>query len=86
MKPVKKVRFVRRLEDADGGDAFVRDFRHGFTALEDGDVEAFGLAFVAGATSNEAVAELARDEVLADELGAYAIQSGPDDPEALDAS
>jgi len=60
----------RRVADApDRGDAFVPDFRSGFAAILDGDTEALGRVFVLAATSNDAISELARDEVDATEMG-----------------
>jgi hypothetical protein len=53
----------------DWGNAFIRDFRSGFTPIKEGDVEAFGAEYIWGATSNDAVGELARDEVYAGEMG-----------------
>ena len=47
----------------DGGEAFVRDFRSGRTPIRDGDTEAFGEVFVWAITSNDAMGELASDEV-----------------------
>jgi hypothetical protein len=74
MRAQKKARPVRRhaKEEMDGGEAFVHDSRHGFVPIEEGDVEAFGEEFVAGATSNEAIGELARDETYAGEIGGVA--------------
>jgi len=57
-----------RLE-LDGGNAFVRDYRRGRVRIADGDVEAFAEEFVAAATSNDAIAELARDEISQEESG-----------------
>jgi hypothetical protein len=78
--------FLRRAASApDGGDAFVRDFRSGFVAIRDGDTEAFGRVFVWAATSNDAISELARDEVVAAEMGGLVFDlededaSGPPD-------
>jgi hypothetical protein len=65
---------VRRVATApDTGDAFVRDFRSGFRPIRDGDAEAFGEVFVSAATSNDAIAELARDEVYLEKLGGLVI-------------
>ena len=62
--------FLRRVaRTPDGGDAFVRDFRSGFAHIRDGDTEASGRVFVLAATSNDAISELARDEVVAAEMG-----------------
>lgn len=72
MRPKKKVRHVHANE-LDGGEAFILDVRHGFVPLEDGDVEAFGEEFIAAATSNDAIGELARDETYAEEAGAFAV-------------
>jgi hypothetical protein len=66
--------FAGRHVDLDGGDAFVPDYRRGFSALSDGDAEAFGEEFIATATSAEAVAESARDELLADELDGLSVE------------
>jgi hypothetical protein len=55
----------------DGGEAFVHDFRHGFSPIREGDVEAFGEEFIAGATSNDAIGELARDEGYATDIGGF---------------
>jgi hypothetical protein len=65
---------VRHVE-LDDGAAFVSDYRHGFVAVADGDAEAAGEEFIAAATSAEAVAESARDEVLADELEGLHIET-----------
>jgi hypothetical protein len=65
----RKTRSSRGLAaHLDGAEAFVPDFRSGFFAIGDGDVEALGEEFVLGATSNDAVGELARDEVHPAEL------------------
>jgi hypothetical protein len=74
MRTKNKTRPTRRshIEELDGGEAFVHDYRHGFRPIREGDVEAFGEEFVAGATSNDAVGELARDESYAEELGGFA--------------
>lgn len=66
---------VGRHITLDDGDAFVPDYRHGFVASRDGDAEALGEEFIAAATSADAVAEAARDEVMADELGGISIES-----------
>jgi hypothetical protein len=55
----------------DSGEAFVHDVRDGFVAIRDGDAEAFGEEFIAGATSNDAIGELARDEAYAAEMDAF---------------
>jgi hypothetical protein len=61
----------RHAEEMDGGEAFVHDYRRGFRPIGEGDVEAFGEEFIAGATSNDAIGELARDESYAEELGGF---------------
>lgn len=61
------------LEQIDGGEAFIADYRQGFRPIGEGDVEAFGEEFIAGATSNDAIGELARDEPYAEELDGLAI-------------
>jgi hypothetical protein len=72
--PARRKRLLRRVATApDAGDAFVRDFRSGFRPIRDGDAEAFGEVFVSAATSNDAIAELARDEVYLEELGGLVI-------------
>jgi hypothetical protein len=77
----KKV--LRRAASApDGGDAFVDDFRAGFTPIRDGDAEAFGEEFVLAITSNDAIGELARDEVHPEELGGLVVDL--EDPDAFD--
>jgi len=53
----------------DDGDAFIPDSRHGHVELKDDEAEAFAEEYLAAATSAEMVAEDARDEVAADELG-----------------
>ena len=69
MRLQRKARSARRTAE-DAGDAFIYDFRHGFVPIADGDVEACGEEFVAGATSNEPIGEIARDEAYAaDDLG-----------------
>jgi hypothetical protein len=55
----------------DGGEAFIQDSRHGFRPVKEGDVEAFGEEFIAGATSNEPMGELARDETCATEMCSF---------------
>lgn len=67
------------VEVLDGGEAFVRDYRSGFRPIGEGDVEAFGEEFIAGATSNDAIGELARDEIHAEELGGFAFDLREDD-------
>jgi hypothetical protein len=73
----------RRRVEIDGGDAFIPDFRHGFVAVTDGDVEAWGEEFVAAATSGEAVSEVARDELLDEDIDGLAVdllfEVDPDD-------
>lgn len=81
MRAHKKRLYPRRMKELDNGEAFVHDFRHGFVPIADGDVEAFGEEFVAGATSNEAIGELARDEIAPDEVGAFAFDLFGDDDE-----
>ena len=61
--------YSRRAPALDGGDAFVHDFRAGFAPILDGDTEAFARVFILGATSNDAVSELARDEIYVGEMG-----------------
>lgn len=74
MRPHKKARSIHGSEwELDGGEAFVSDVRHGFVPIEDDDVEAFGEEFIAGATSNEAVGETARDETYAEEAAAFGV-------------
>ena len=68
--PVKTLRHV----ELDAGDAFVADFRHGFVPVKDGDAEAFGEEFIVAATSGEATAEAARDELVDEELDALSIE------------
>jgi hypothetical protein len=76
MRSHKKGRSVRpqHAEELDSGVAFIDDFRHGFHPAADGDVEAFGEEFVAGATSNDSIGELARDETYAEEVGGFAFE------------
>ena len=76
----RAVHHVRHI-DQDGGDAFVPDYRNGFVASTDGDAEAFGEEFIASATSAEAVAEDARDEVVADELAGLSVESVDEEDE-----
>jgi hypothetical protein len=73
---------LRRAARApDRGDAFIRDFRSfGFAPLRDGDTEAFGRVFVWAVTSNDAIGELARDELVAAEMGGLFFD--PDDEDA----
>jgi hypothetical protein len=78
MRLQKKARSARRAAE-DGGDAFIHDFRHGFVPIADGDVEAFGEEFVAGATSNEPIGEVARDEVYAADVGGVAFVFNDED-------
>lgn len=68
--PPKGLRHV----ELDGGDAFVADFRHGFVPVKDGDAEALGEEFIAAATSGEATAEDARDEVVEGDLDGLTIE------------
>jgi hypothetical protein len=79
MRPQKKARWGHRHEELDGGEAFVHDPRHGFVAAEDGDTEAFGEEFVASATSNEPVSELARDEEPDGDIDIVAIDLDDDE-------
>ncbi|HEY8078727.1 MAG TPA: hypothetical protein VIF62_31565 [Labilithrix sp.] len=74
-------RLRRHIAPLDAGEAFLHDFRGGFVPIEDGDVEAFGEEFIAAATSNEPIGELARDELYADELGGVAVDSDADEPD-----
>lgn len=77
-------RWLRRRKDPlDSGDAFLQDFRLGFVPIDDGDVEAFGEEFVAGATSNEPIGELARDELYAEELDGVVLETEPDDSDSI---
>jgi hypothetical protein len=69
----------RHAEDLDTGEAFVHDYRRGFRPIEDGDVEAFGEEFIAGATSNDAIGELARDECYIEESGGFGFDLYEDD-------
>jgi hypothetical protein len=73
-----------RTRAIDDGEAFLRDFRHGFVLVKDGDAEAFGEEFVAGATSNEPIGELARDELLAVEAPALILDPIDDELDLLD--
>jgi hypothetical protein len=73
----KKVR--RASRDSDGGDAFVRDFRSGVTAVRDDYAESSGEVFVWTVTSNDAISELARDEVHADEMSELVFDLEEDD-------
>jgi len=80
------LRHHRRHEgELDGGEAFLHDNRYGFNQIEEGDVEAFGEEFIAGATSNEAIGEVARDEAYAEELGGFIIETYEEDDDADDA-
>jgi hypothetical protein len=80
----KKRASLRRVAvAADGGEAFVRDFRSGFSPIRDGDTEAFGELFVWAATSNDAASELARDEVHAAEFGGLVFDLDDEDVFAL---
>jgi hypothetical protein len=67
----KKASLRRCASDPDGGEAFLGDFRSGFTPIRDGDAEAFGEVFVWTVTSNDAISELARDELFPDEIGGF---------------
>jgi hypothetical protein len=77
---------LRRAASApDRGDAFIRDFRSfGSAPLRDGDTEAFGRVFVWAATSNDAIGELARDEVVAAEMGGLVFDLDDEDPSGPD--
>jgi hypothetical protein len=80
MRFQKKGRTVRSSpRPEDGGDAFVRDFRHRLGPVRDRDAEAFGEEFVASATSNVPVGELARDELCAEDLGGVFFDSTGED-------
>ncbi len=70
----------RHAKELDGGEAFIHDVRYGFTPINDGDVEAFGEEFIAGATSNDAIGEIARDEMYAEEIGAFAFDLYDEEP------
>jgi hypothetical protein len=59
----------RRPADLDGADAFVRDFRYGFTRISDGAVEALGEQFVWEATSNDPMGDLAGEDLRGPEYG-----------------
>ncbi len=72
MRAIATGRRRRHAKELDGGEAFVHDCRHGFRPIREGDVEAFGEEFIAGATWNDALGELARDELCGDELGVAA--------------
>jgi hypothetical protein len=61
----------RHAKELDGGEAFLHDTRWGFARIKEGDVEAFGEEFVAGATSNEPIGELARDEIDSSEARGF---------------
>jgi hypothetical protein len=83
MKPHKKSRLPlhrRHADEIDGGEAFVHDSRDGFIPIKEGDVEAFGEEFIAGATSNEPMGELARDETYLEENGVFAFDRYEDEP------
>jgi hypothetical protein len=75
----KAIVTFRRAPEADSGEAFVHDFRRGFRPIADGDVEACGEEFIAAVTSNDAVAELARDEPLTEEIAALGFEMHVDD-------
>jgi hypothetical protein len=70
----RKIPRLRHV-DLDDGDAFVPDFRHGFVVVKDGDAEAFGEEFIAGATSAEGVGEAARDELIDEDLAGLTIDT-----------
>jgi hypothetical protein len=76
MNPQKKTRASRRRHatELDGGEAFLHDSRYGFAPVKEGDVEAFGEEFIAGATSNAPVGELARDEAYFEKIGPFAFE------------
>jgi hypothetical protein len=61
-------------EELDPGNAFIDDYRRGFHPVPDGDVEAFGEEFIAGATSNDSIGEIARDEPYAEESGEFTFE------------
>ncbi len=67
--------------ELDGGDAFVPDCRHASSPLIDSEAEAFGEELIAAATSAEAVAEPARNELLASELDERFMEVADDDEE-----
>lgn len=69
----------RRHVELDSGEAFVHDFRRGFVPIDDDDVEAVAEEFIAGATSNESVAEIARDEVYAEETSGFLFEGSEED-------
>ncbi len=79
MKQRKARVTFRRVSEEDSGEAFVRDFRRGFEPIDDGDVEACGAEFIAAVTTNDAVAELARDEPFTEEIGPAAIDAEDDE-------
>ncbi len=64
---------ARRFRRMDDGDAFIPDVARSHETLIDDDAEAFAEEFIVTATSAEDVAEEARDEILADDLAAYAM-------------
>lgn len=78
---MKKVRprTNRPSERPDSGDAFVPDVARSHERLIDDAAEAFAEEFIATATSAEFVAEDARDEMLAEELGGPFLEVGADD-------
>ncbi len=85
MLPNKKARHGhRRVDPIDDGEAFVHDFRRGFVPVRDGDAEAFGEEFIAGATSNEPIGEIARDEAYTAEIGGVVIDVDVADEDDLD--
>ncbi|MDB4935096.1 MAG: hypothetical protein JWP87_2068 [Labilithrix sp.] len=69
-----------RDTEIDGGDAFLPDYRHGFVPAKDGDVEALGEEFIAAATAADGMGEIARDEMLGEEIGALTVELFFDDP------
>lgn len=85
-KKIAKLRaLARRLHrvELDDGDAFVPDFRHGFVPVKDGDAEAFGEEFIAGATFGEGMGEAARDELVDEDLGGLTIENAFDEAAEL---
>jgi hypothetical protein len=80
----KKASVRRFTNDPDGAEAFLHDFRSGFTRIRDGDAEAFGTVFVWAVTSNDAISELARDEVHGGEIDGFVVDL--EDSNVLDPS
>jgi hypothetical protein len=80
----KKASLRSFTNDPDGAEAFLHDFRSGFTRIRDSDAEAFGTVFVWTITSNDAISELARDEVHAGETDGLIVD--PEDPTPFDLS